>query len=45
LSSRVAVTVHSSADAVGRAAIPMTIDTTPTVVRATFSLWLIDTVV
>jgi hypothetical protein len=44
-SSRVAVTVHSSAEAVGMAATASTTSTSPTVVIATFSLWLIDTVV
>ena len=44
-SSSVAVTVHWSADAVGMAATPITPRTVPTVQRATFSLWLIDTLV
>jgi hypothetical protein len=43
-SSRVAVTVHWSAEAVGRADMAITTSTSPTVVNATFSLWLIDTV-
>jgi hypothetical protein len=44
-SSRVAVTVHWSAEAAGMAATAITPRTSPTVKRATFSLWLIDTVV
>lgn len=44
-SSRVAVTVHVSAEAVGMAATAITTSTSPTVVNATLSLWLIDTVV
>jgi hypothetical protein len=44
-SSSTAVTVHWSAEADGIAATAMTTSTTPTVVSAIFSVWLIDTVV
>lgn len=39
------VTVHWSADAIGIAAMPSTPRTTPTVITAIFSWWLLDTLV
>ena len=44
-SSSVAVTVQVSAEAVGMAATAITTRIIPTLARANFSLWLIDTVV